>query len=115
MSLEENIKQWVRIDDQIKLINDKVKELKDQKNHLEDNILVYVEKNNLENATAKITGGKLKFITTKQTAPLTLKYVEECISKVVTNQTQINQIMECIRQEREVKFTKDIKRYFDKE
>lgn len=115
MSLEENIKQWVRVDDQIKSISDKVKELKEVKNKLEDNIIVYVEKNNLDNATAKITGGKLKFITTKQTAPLTLKYVEECLSKNIADKEQVNQIMTCIRDEREVKYTKDIKRYFDKE
>ena len=77
--------------------------------------MMVITLNNLENATAKITGGKLKFVTTKQTTPLTLKYVEECISKVLTNPAQINQIMECIRQEREIKYTKDIKRYFDKE
>ena len=115
MSLEENIKQWVRVDDQIKSINDKVKELKDQKNRLEDNIIVYVEKNNLDNATAKITGGKLKFVTTKQTSPLTLKYIEECLGKLISDKEQINQIMACIKDDREVKYTKDIKRYFDKE
>ena len=60
MSLEENIKQWVRLDDQLKMVNEKAKDIREQKNNLEENILVYVEKNNLENATAKITGGKLK-------------------------------------------------------
>ena len=55
MSLEENIKQWVRLDDQLKMVNEKAKDIREQKNNLEENILIYVEKNNLENATAKIT------------------------------------------------------------
>ena len=75
MSLEENIKHWVRLDDQLKLVNEKLKEIREQKNNIEENILVYVEKNNLENATAKITGGKLKFIETKYRIILQLKII----------------------------------------
>ena len=44
MSLEENIKQWVRLDDQLKMVNEKAKDIREQKNNLEENILIYVEK-----------------------------------------------------------------------
>jgi len=115
MSLEENIKHWVRLDDQLKLVNEKAKELREQKNNFESNILVYVEKNNLENATAKINGGKLKFIENKQTAPLTLKFIEECLSQTINDQSKIKEIMRTIKEQREIKYVKDIKRYFDKE
>ena len=115
MSLEENIKHWVRLDDQLKLVNEKAKEIREQKNNFESNILVYVEKNNLENATAKINGGKLKFIENKQTAPLTLKFIEECLSQSINDQAKIKEIMLTIKEQREIKYVKDIKRYFDKE
>jgi hypothetical protein len=115
MSLEENIKHWVRLDDQLKLVNEKLKEIREQKNNIEENILVYVEKNNLENATAKITGGKLKFIETKQTAPLTLKFIEECLHKTINNPAKVKEIIAHMKEEREIKYVKDIKRYYDKE
>lgn len=115
MSLEENIKQWVRLDDQLKIVSEKAKEIRDQKNDIEENILVYVEKNNLQNATAKITGGKLKFVETKQTAPLTLKFVEECLNQTLNNPTKVKEVMNHIKEQRETKYVKDIKRYFEKE
>lgn len=115
MSLEENIKQWVRLDDQLKLVSEKAKEIREQKNNVEENILIYVKKNNLENATAKITGGKLKFIETKQTSPLTLKFIEDCLNETIENPSKVKEILHYIKEQREIKYVKDIKRYFDKE
>lgn len=115
MSLEENIKKWVRLDDQLKLVNEKAKEIRENKNNVEESILIYVEKNNLENATAKISGGKLKFVENKQTAPLTLKFVEECLTQTINDKEKIKEIMMKLKEQREVKYVKDIKRYFDKE
>jgi hypothetical protein len=111
MSFEENIKKWVTLDNQVKSMNEKTKQLRDEKNNLEENIMSYVETNKLSNATVNISGGKLRFVNSKQTAPLTLKYVEDCLSKCIGNQTQVTQIMKIIKDSREVKYTADIKRY----
>jgi hypothetical protein len=111
MSLEENIKKWVSLDNQIKTFTDKTKHLREEKNGLEENILQYIEKNQLKNATINISDGKLRFVSTKQTAPLTLKYIEECLGKCIANSAQVQQIMKVIKESREVKYTEDIKRY----
>ena len=36
MSFEQNIQQWVSIDNQMKTLNDKMKELRGQKNNLKE-------------------------------------------------------------------------------
>lgn len=115
MSLEENIKKWVVLDNQLKLIAEKGKELREEKNSISDNILTYVETNNLDNVTAKITGGKLKFVNTKQTAPLTLKFIEQCLNDCITNKDQVELLLNHIKEQRDVKYVKEIKRYFEKE
>lgn len=111
MSFEENIKKWVALDNQIKTLSDKTKQLRNDKNTLEEGIITYVETNNLSNATVNISDGKLRFTSSKQTAPLTLKYVEECLLKCIGNESQVAKIMEVIKESREVKYTSDIKRY----
>ena len=111
MSFEENIKKWVALDNQLKTVNEKVKQMRDEKNTLEEGILGYVETNKLTNATVNISDGKLRFVTAKQTAPLTLKHVEECLLKCIGSQNQVIQIMKIIKDSREVKYTADIKRY----
>ena len=111
MSFEGNIKKWVSLDNQIKSMNDKIKNMRDEKNSTEESILEYIETNNLKNATINISDGKLRFTTTKQTPPLTLKYVEECLLKCIQNEEQVTALMKVIKDSREFKYTPDIKRY----
>jgi hypothetical protein len=111
MSFEENIKKWVALDNQLKTIHERTKQLRDEKNTLEEGIMTYVETNKLTNATVNISDGKLRFVSAKQTAPLTLKHVEECLLKCIGSQNQVNHIMQIIKDSREVKYTADIKRY----
>ena len=111
MSFEENVKKWVALDNQLKTVNERARQMRDEKNTLEEGIMTYVETNKLTNATVNISDGKLRFVTSKQTAPLTLKHVEECLSKCISNQDQVEKIMKIIKESREVKYTADIKRY----
>ena len=111
MSFEENIKKWVSLDNQLKTINEKVKKLRDEKNSTEDFIMNYVEEKEIKNATINISDGKLRFATTKQTPPLTLKYIEECLMKCIGNEEHVKQVMKVIKESREVKYSSDIKRY----
>ncbi len=111
MSFENNIKKWVSLDNQIKSMNDKIKNMRDEKNSTEESILEYIETNNLKNATINISDGKLRFTTTKQTPPLTLKYIEECLLKCISNEEQVKAVMKVIKDSREYKYTPDIKRY----
>jgi len=111
MSFEGNIKKWVSLDNQLKAMNEKIKNIRNEKTTTEEGILEYIETNNLKNATINISDGKLRFATTKQTSPLTLKYVEECLMKCIGNEGQVKQVMKVIKDSREVKHSSDIKRY----
>lgn len=114
MSFEENIQQWVHLDNQLKVLNEKIKEIRSNRNELTNNITDYVETNNLSHATVKITNGKLKFSQNKQTSPITLTFLEKCLSEVMPSEDKVTQIMEYIKHKRDVRFVQDIKRYYDK-
>mgnify|MGYP006000593211 FL=1 len=51
MSFEENIKKWVALDNNIKHINEKLKELRINKSELEGSIQHYLDINNIDNPT----------------------------------------------------------------
>jgi FtsZ-binding cell division protein ZapB len=110
MSFEQNIQQWVSIDNQIRLLNDKIHELREKKSQLSENITTHVEQNNLRNATVQISDGKLRFVNTKVSSPLTFKYVEKSLGEVIKNQTQVKQIVEYLKEKRDVKVVPEIKR-----
>ena len=113
MSLEENIKKWVSVDNQLKNLNEKTKELRDIKNSTEEVILEYVETKKINNATINISDGKFRFVSTKQTAPLTLKYVEDCLKQCISNEEQVSKLMTHIKDSREIKYVQDIKRTYN--
>lgn len=111
MSFENQIQQWVQLDNQIKQLNEKIREIRDKRNILEKNIITYASTNNLSNSSIKISDGRLRFTNTRISEPLTFKYLEKTLSDIIKNETQINLIMEHIKQKREVKFVSEIKRF----
>ena len=111
MSFESQIQQWVSLDNQLKQLNEKVKDLRDKRNNLEENITSYASENNLSNATVKISDGRLKFTNTKVQEPLTFKYLEKTLGEVIKNESQVKLIMEHLKQKRSVKIVPEIKRF----
>ena len=112
-NFEKNIQKWVAIDNQLKIVNERAKELRDEKNDLLEDINLYIETNKLNNACIDISDGKLKFTQSKITQPLTLKFVENCLSNIINDQRQVTQIMKYIKDKREKKEIPDIKRYYN--
>jgi hypothetical protein len=113
MSFEQQIQQWVTIDNQMKLLNERMKDLRDKKNTLSQNINEHIESNNLTSSGVKLSDGQLKFIKVKDTQPLTFKYLETCLHEIIKNETQVNTIVEYIKNKREVKYVPEIKRLYN--
>jgi hypothetical protein len=111
MSFENQIQQWVQIDNQLKDLTEKTKTLRDKRNTLEENITNYVSTNNLSNATVNISDGKLKFVNTRVPETLTFKYLEKTLGEVIKNESQVKQIMEHIKLKRNIKVVPEIKRF----
>jgi hypothetical protein len=111
MSFEGQIQQWVQIDNQLKQLNEKTKELRDKRNLLEQNITTHALSNNLSDSTVKISDGRLKFVNTKVQEPLTFRYLEKTLSEIIKNESQVKLMMEHIRQKRAVKIVPEIKRF----
>jgi DNA helicase IV len=113
-SFEHQIKQWVQLDNQLKELNEKTRDLREKRNILEQNITTYASSNNLSNSTIQIGDGKLKFANTKVPEPLTFKYLEKTLGEIIKNESQVQTIMEYIKQKRSVKTIPEIKRFSNK-
>jgi hypothetical protein len=111
-NFEENIQRWVSIDNQMKLLNEKIRDLRDKKGDLTQSILNHAEENHMGNPTIQISDGKLKFTNTKVSEPLTFKYLEKALSEIIRNEMQVKQIIEHIKKNREVKLVQELKRFY---
>ena len=111
-TLEAKIKRWVELDNQIKSSADEIRDIRTEKAVINDEILDIVEEKHLDKATVNISDGKLRFVAAKHTAPITLTYIEKCLSELITNGKQVEQIMSYIKKNRETKTTMEIKRVY---
>ena len=113
MTFQDDIKKYVNLDNEIKDLSNKLKNLRQEKSIYNEKIINYIENNNLEEATIKINDGKLNFIHTQQSQILTFKYLEICFNKFFKNQPEISKLLlTFIKSERETKYIKDIKRTY---
>lgn len=110
MNFEQSIQEWVTLDNQIKLLNEKMKELRDKKTDVNDKIFDYAKKNNLSNTTIQITDGKLKLANSNVPAPITFKYLEKSLGEIIKDESQVKSILEYLKQKRDVKVVYEIKR-----
>jgi hypothetical protein len=111
MSFENQIAQWVSIDNQLKIANEQIKTLRDKRNTLSENITKYAANNNLSNATVQISDGRLKFANTRVPEPLTFKYLERALGEVIKNESQVSLIMKHLKEKRNIKNIQEIKRF----
>jgi len=112
MSFEQQLQQWVAIDNQMKTLNDRMKELRDKKNVLSQNINTHIETNNMSESSVKLSDGQLKFVKVKDTQQLTFKYLETCLREIIKNEEQVTKIVEYVKNKREVKYVPEIKRLY---
>ena len=112
MNLEEHIKAWVLYDNQVKVYNDKVKEIRNKKNSLGENIVEYMKRNHPKHSTIEISDGKLKIASTNTQTPLSYKFIEESIKSYFNDDKLTNDLMNHIKNRRETKSNIEIKRFY---
>ena len=112
MNFENNIKTWINLDNRLKLLNEEIKKIRNDKNRVQEIILNYVDNNDLSKTTIEINDGKLKFNNSRTTQPLTLKFIEECLSDVITNKSDVEKIVNYIKSKREINEKMTVNRYY---
>ena len=112
MDFTESIREWVSVDNRIKKYQEEIKKERILRTALTTSILGHAEESNMEHAVIEITDGRLKFQSTRVTAPLTFRFLEECLNECINGEEQVKQIIKYIKSKREVKFVPDIKRTY---
>jgi hypothetical protein len=108
----EDIKKWTILDSQLKMVNEKIKTMRNTKHDLLENIVKYIDENKIENTKIEISDGELKFYEKKEYQPITFTYVEECLEKIISDKRQVEYILNYLKENRKVKVSKDIRRIY---
>ena len=110
---EKQIQKWVEIDNKIKKINAELKSSRELKNDLETSIMTTVNNKKLLNTSLSLPDGRLRFVETKTTNPISLTFVEQCLNDLIPNKSQVQHILKYMKEKREIKINSEIKRYYN--
>ena len=104
-----SVKEWIKADNEIKLLQAEIKKRRIQKNKLSES-LVNVMKNN-EIDCFDLTDGKIMYTSNKVKAPLSKKYLLESLAQYFGNDSSIdsNEVAEFVLDNREVKIKEGIR------
>jgi hypothetical protein len=108
----ENVKNWVIMDSQMKIINEKTKKIRESKHELSDSICEYMKESNLLDNKIGITDGELRIYEKKEYSPLSYTYIEKCLAEIIHDKKQLDYIIQYLKQKREITTSLDIKRTY---
>ena len=109
----ENIKEWVMLDSQMKIINEKTKKIRNRKSEINTKICDFAKNNNYQQKIS-ISDGQLSFYEKKEYSPLTYGYVEKCLGELISDKKQVDYIIQYVKENRDIQVNWDIKRSYDK-
>ena len=110
---DKQIQKWIEMDNKIKKINTELKVSRELKNDLETSIMETVNNKKLLNTSLSLPDGKLRFIENKTTNPISLTFIEKCLDDLIPNKSQVQHILKYMKEKREIKINKEIKRYYN--
>jgi hypothetical protein len=109
-----NIKQWVKLDSQLKIVNEKTKLMRERKTSLNSQICEFANQNNIYDKHIEITDGVLKFYKRKEYKPLTYGFIEESLNEIIPNKEHVEFILKHLKEKRETVIHDDIRRNYTK-
>ena len=110
---DKQVYKWIEMDNKIKKINAELKTLREGKNDIETSIMETVNNKKLLNTSLALPDGRLRFVETKTTNPISLTFIEKCLNELIPNKSQVQHILKYMKDKREIKINPEIKRYYN--
>jgi len=103
-TLATRIGEWIAIDEELKQLREK----QAQRRQLSESIVKTMQS---KGATVlKTNVGTIQLVETNEFQGLTFKYLEKCLSEIISNRTQVEQILAYVRSQRPVNRKVELRR-----
>jgi hypothetical protein len=122
MTIEDKIKRWVMLDNQVKQLISQLQLLKDEKEELTNHLIEHFDNVNKKYPIINISDGKLNFIQVKQPNGLSYKFLEQCFVEYFNKNANANSanananvksLLDFIKSNRTYNINKTIKRVYN--
>ncbi|MFM1794883.1 MAG: hypothetical protein RL642_1268 [Bacteroidota bacterium] len=106
--LVENVQKWLVYENQLKIIHEKTKLIRDQKHQLTQSICQHM--NQKSTKQLHLSDGVLTVYEKKEYSPLTFTYIEESLGKIIPDKTHVAYIIDHLKKNREVKTSHELRK-----
>jgi cell shape-determining protein MreC len=123
MSIEDKIKRWVVLDNQVKQLTSQIQLLKDEKEELTNHLIEHFDNANKKYPIINISDGKLNFIQVKQPNGLSYKFLDQCFIEYFSKNANganansananVKSLLDYIKSKRTYTISKIIKRVYN--
>tara|TARA_B100000900_G_scaffold357718_1_gene328210 strand:- start:1223 stop:1615 length:393 start_codon:yes stop_codon:yes gene_type:complete len=107
-SFKKNVKKWLAIDDEIRAMRARSKELTNEKKDFEESILKHLE--DVQEKEFLVPGGKLRKNVYKTKAPLTKESIQKALTDIIKDKTQATTMTDHIIKSRPIVERVNLKR-----
>jgi hypothetical protein len=111
----ENVRKWTILDNNLKVVLEKTKLMREMKHDLTANICKHMQDVNKVNAKIGISDGDLRVYTKTEYSGLTFGYIERCLAEIISDKSQVEFVMKYLKDHREVSSAMDIRRSYKKD
>ena len=111
-TLVENVKRWVTLDTQLKMIGDKTKVMREERGNLGKQITEHMVNHNMQNKKIGIHDGDIRVYEKKEYTPLTFGYIEECLGEIIEDKAHVEYIIQHLKDSRSIKTSHDLRRTY---
>ena len=112
IDFKDDVKTWIKLDDDIKTLNDAIKERKEKKKEITPKLLEFMEKHDINDLNTN--DGHLKFQKSLRSKPLSKKYLLDRLGFFFRSENKGEKVVNFIYNNREKTEISNIKRVYSK-
>lgn len=110
--LAEKVRRWTTLDTMLKRIGEKTKEMRAEKQGLTEAICDVMQTNNLQRKKIAIQDGEIRMTEKNEYTALSYGYLEECLGEIIEDESQVEYIIQYLKDHRETKTSYDLRRTY---
>jgi len=108
VTFTQNIKTLLRLDDEICLLQDQLREIRKQKNTTEEDIITTMVERNWNDRSIDVGQRILSIVEKKHYSSLSYSYLEKKLSQIIPDKAQIEYVMKYLKDNRDLKIRHEI-------
>lgn len=108
--LQPKIREWVSIDNEIAILNEKLREKREKRKIINDEIIEYLHSTNTPKIRVNLSDGHITSTTTNTYNPISLKLLQTAFIEYFKDETKATELLEFVKNRREIITINELKR-----